>query len=227
MSLLTATQITAIATSVLAFFAVVTAVFAYLAFRGQSAEVTSLEQQAKSQAKLLKIQSDQLDAQHDQLYEQQKLNIKQTEVLGLQLQELQATLAERKREAEGQRRAQASKVFLWEEDLNRNPLLQPGMSEGRLPGETYTGIFAAAHVVNSSDQPIYNAELRWRRGSSSWGEPNPEPLSTIMPGKEVTRVRQFPRDTNMTVSGAVLTFRDAAGVTWLRRRDGELMEWDG
>jgi hypothetical protein len=48
-----------------------------------------------------------------------------------------------------------------------------------------------------------------------------------MPGKEMTRVRQFPRDTNMTVSGAVLGFRDAAGVEWLRHREGELVEREG
>jgi hypothetical protein len=83
-----------------------------------------------------------------------------------------------------------------------------------------------AHVVNSSDQPVYDAELRWRRGASSWGEPNPELLPTIMPGAEVTGCRKFPPDTNMAVSGAVLGFRDAAGVTWLRRQDGELMEWE-
>jgi hypothetical protein len=211
-SLLTATQITAIATAVLAFFAVVTAVFAYLAFRGQSAQVTTLQQQAKDQAKMLEVQS-------TQLHEQQKLNVKQTEVLELQVQELQETLAERKREAEGQRRVQASKVFLWEEHLDREPGWQ-----GWKDGEPV--VFAVAHVVNSSDQPVYDVELRWRRGASSWGEPNPQPLPTVMPGKEVTRGRKFPPDTNMAVSGAALWFRDAAGVAWLRRRDGELMEWE-
>ncbi len=46
MSLLVATQVTAVATGVLAFFAIVTAVFAYLAFREQSVEVGLLQRQA-------------------------------------------------------------------------------------------------------------------------------------------------------------------------------------
>ncbi len=47
MSLLAATQITAVATAGLALFAAVTAVFAFLAFRKQSAEVRLLQQQAE------------------------------------------------------------------------------------------------------------------------------------------------------------------------------------
>jgi hypothetical protein len=50
MPLLAATQITAIATAALAFLAAITAVFAYLAFRKQSAEVRLLQQQAKRDA---------------------------------------------------------------------------------------------------------------------------------------------------------------------------------
>ncbi len=86
------------------------------------------------------------------------------------------------------------------------------------------GPTVSAHVVNTSDQPLYDAELRWHRGSESHGEPNPEPLPTIMPGGDITRGRDFPPDTNMAVSGAVLRFRDAAGITWMRRPDGGLTE---
>jgi hypothetical protein len=50
MSLLVATQMTAIATAVLALFAIVTAVFAFLAFRKQSTEVTTLQGQARDQS---------------------------------------------------------------------------------------------------------------------------------------------------------------------------------
>jgi hypothetical protein len=78
--------------------------------------------------------------------------------------------------------------------------------------------------VNASDQPIYEAELYWRRGSSGHGEPNPEPLGTIMPGKDADCERDFPLDTNMDVSGAILRFRDAAGLKWIRRPDGGLVE---
>lgn len=45
MSLRLATQITAVATAVLALFAIISAVFAYLAFRKQSAEVAILRKQ--------------------------------------------------------------------------------------------------------------------------------------------------------------------------------------
>ncbi len=48
-----------------------------------------------------------------------------------------------------------------------------------------------ATVVNTSDQPIYDAELRWHVGSAGHGEPNPEPLGAIMPGAEVSRTRKF------------------------------------
>jgi hypothetical protein len=51
MSLIAATQITAVATSVLAFFAIVTAVFAILAFRKQSAEVGMLQEDWQREAR--------------------------------------------------------------------------------------------------------------------------------------------------------------------------------
>jgi hypothetical protein len=34
---------------------------------------------------------------------------------------------------------------------------------------------------------IFDAELRWHLGTASRGEANPEPLSVIMPGAEVSR----------------------------------------
>ena len=77
---------------------------------------------------------------------------------------------------------------------------------------------------NTSDQPIYDAEFYWRRGSASHGEPNPEHLGTIMPKVQAARDREFPDDSNMTVCGAILGFQDAAGVKWIRRPDGGLVE---
>jgi hypothetical protein len=50
MSLIAAAQITAVATAVLALFAIVTAVFAFLAFRKQSREVGLLQEQATREA---------------------------------------------------------------------------------------------------------------------------------------------------------------------------------
>ena len=49
-------------------------------------------------------------------------------------------------------------------------------------------------------------------------------LGILMPGEREEKSRDFPSDTNMAVSGAILRFRDAAGVRWIRRSDGGLVE---
>ena len=94
----------------------------------------------------------------------------------------------------------------------------------RPPGGPSAAPFVVARAVNSSDQPVYDVEFCWRRGSASHGEPNPEPLGILMPGEREEKSRDFPPDTNMAVSGAILRFRDAAGVRWIRRSDGGLVE---
>jgi hypothetical protein len=222
MSLLVATQITAAATAVLALFAIVTAVFAFLAFRKQSAEVATLERQAtdqqeltRQQGELLQVQAGQLDLQQQQLDEQRKVNEQQASVLELQAKELQESLDERKRDREQRHRAQASRVFISEEHEGYSAAYRRGAPEAS---------FVTAKVTNTSDQPIYNVALRWHRGSASHGDPNPEPVGTMMPGDSVARTQNFPPGTNMAVSGAVVRFHDASGVEWLRRPDGGLAE---
>ena len=124
MSLIFATQPTAIATAVLAVFAIVTAVFALLAFRAQSREVHAIERQVadqqevtKQQAELLQVQSGQLERQRQQLADQHtavedqiRANARQAEVLELQASELRASLEQRERAADEQRRMQAVTV---------------------------------------------------------------------------------------------------------------------
>lgn len=213
-------EITAIAIAVLAVFAIVTAFYARQAFRKQSQEVSVIERQVKDQqeltrqqAELLKIQSGQLELQRQQLDHQRQVNAGQAEVLKLQADDLRESLTARQRVAEEQRKAQASKVFIVEaEGLSRPPSGPPAVP------------FVVARAVNSSDQPIYEAEFYWRRGSASHGEPNPEPLGILMPGEREEKSRDFPSEANMAVSGAILRFRDAAGVTWIRRPDGGLVE---
>lgn len=233
MSLIFATQLTAVATAVLAIFAIVTAWYARRAFIKQSREVAAIERQvtdgqelAAQQAELLRVQSGQMELQREQLAAQAKANdiqatanasqaeayARQAEVLELQAAELRESLEERKRDAEARRSAQASLVFLTEASFAGRTASNP------------TPPRASATVVNTSSQPIYDAELLWRRGSASHGDPNPEPLGTILPGDGLDRARAFPPDTNMEVSGAVLRFRDAAGVRWIRRKDGYLGE---
>lgn len=87
------------------FAAVVTAIFAILAFRKQSQEVSTLERQAQDQRKLtrqqselLKIQSEQLDLQRKQAEEQRAVIARQSDILELQAQELKASIEQRERE---------------------------------------------------------------------------------------------------------------------------------
>jgi hypothetical protein len=84
MSLIFATQLTAVATAVLAVFAVLTAVFAGLAFRKQSQEV-------KDEQELLEVQSGQLEVQRRQLEEQREIN-------ELQIKDLRESLRAAERE---------------------------------------------------------------------------------------------------------------------------------
>lgn len=193
---------TAIGTVVLAVFAVVTAWYARKAFRKQSQEV-------HDQAKMLQLQSDQLE-------EQRKINARQTEVLELQAEELRESLGERKREAQERRRAQASRVFVEE---NRHPYNRDD-PDAIAPGPAWV----SATVLNGSRDPIYRAQLRWHQGSAPYGDPNPEPVGTVMAASEVSKRREFPRNANLDVCGAALEFRDAAGVRWLRSADGDLDE---
>jgi hypothetical protein len=92
MSQLVAVQVTTVATVVLAVGAIVTGVFAFLAFRAQR---------------------QQLQATLDD-------NARQAGVMALQADELRESLEERKRDREQRRKAQAARVLVWEE-ANETP----------------------------------------------------------------------------------------------------------
>jgi hypothetical protein len=200
MSEIFAEQLTALANVVLAVFAIVTAVLAGLAFLKQSREVSD-------QAEMLDLQRRQLDAQRED-------SVRQMEVLKLQAVDLRESLEERRREAGERRKEQAAHAFLTEERRHANP--------GTITG----GIaYIKITVTNNSGEPLYDARLRWHLGDgSSYGDPNPENLGTILPGCDVSKSRSFPLEANLEGCGAVLEFRDAAGVKWLRRPDGQLSE---
>jgi hypothetical protein len=87
MSLIAATQLTAVATLALAVFAIITAVVAALAFRKQSAELT----------------------------DQRAVNTEQTKVLRLQADELRASLSARETASLELRQQWASTVVVWPE----------------------------------------------------------------------------------------------------------------
>ena len=225
MSLLGATILTAAATLALAVFAFITAIFAWLAFRKQSQEVAAIERQVsdeqeltRQQAELLKVQTGQLEVLRAQLAEQRKAVAAQAEVLELQAVELRESLDERKREAEGMRSAQASRVFL---TLNLTPLDLRVMVTGQSPPVRLT-----AEIVNTSDQPAYAAQIFWPLGamlSYAWA-PNPERLGEVLPGKRTSTMREYPFDWNRDLSELAVRFTDAAGVRWLRRPEGYLGE---
>jgi hypothetical protein len=198
--------ITAAGTALLAIFAILTTIYAVRAFRKQSQEVTD--------------QTEMLNVQAEQLEEQRKVNEDQIKVLKLQAKELEESIDERKREREQRHRDQAFRVFITQERKRTAPLPYPEQPD--------VEPFVHATVVNTSDQPIYDAELRWHIGTAGHPEqPNPEPLGTVMPGedKAVTRMRTFPYGVDMNISGAVVRFTDANGVRWLRRPDGYLNEF--
>jgi cbb3-type cytochrome oxidase subunit 3 len=157
-------------------------------------------QEVRDQAEMLMVQS-------AQLAEQQKLGQKQTEVLELQASDRRESLDERKRESEQRRSAQASRAYLALENF----------------GAT-TGI----RVVNTSDQPIYDA---WVISESADGQHfMSKPVGTVMPGGDfrIDADKFFTGVDGFDPPGLALQFRDAAGIKWRRMgEDGTLTEESG
>jgi Phage integrase family len=133
---------------------------------------------------------------------------------GLQATELRESLEERKRESAERYRAQATRVFTgarWH------------------AGEGQPDYFSL-RVVNVSDFPAYDAQVWYSVEPSS-----PLDLGTVLPGEstDVERGSGWSgfRSAQEAIQIAVLTFRDAAGVRWLRMPDGtavlrDATHWD-
>jgi hypothetical protein len=218
MSLLAASQITAIATAVLAVFAIVTAVFAVAAFVKQREEVRTLQQEGEHQGRLLEVQAGQLEVQREQLAGQREASQRQAEVAELQAQELRESLEERKRQAAQQRSAQASRVFIL---LNvHEPMTLPWRASeereeasGERPRWEVT-----ANVSNNSELAIYDVLISWLLGTVPLSL---DPVHQILPsGTGGTTTRPVPPSMEPEKLSAVAYFRDAAGITWLTRPDG-------
>jgi hypothetical protein len=205
---LAAAWFTAAATLLLAGLAVVTAIFAIKAFGKQAQEV-------RDQAGMLEVQSGQLETMRGQLAEMQKVSQSQLEVLSLQADELRESLVERERETSERHRAQAARVFI---NVERSAAHK--VPDGVIGFDTPPSVEATVH--NTSEQPVYDVELDWHRGTAREGDP--EPLGVIMPGQTDMGHRDFPEGTIIEHCGAVVRFTDAAGVRWLRRPDGGLIE---
>lgn len=182
MSEILAEQLTAMATVVLAVFAIVTAVLAGLAFLKQSREVRAVERQvadgqevAQQQAGLLRVQTGQLEVLTAQLEDQRKASTAQAEVLGLQAAELRESLKERDRSADDRKRRQATGVVAW-------------IEKSRDSGDLFAGW--GARIRNATDLPIFNVRVFFhlisRQDGSDWvpvsiGGPPPDETAPVVP----------------------------------------------
>ncbi len=177
--------VTAVGTFGLLVGAVFTAVFAVQAFREQSREVRLLE---------------------DQVNDQRALALKQVEVLGLQADEIRASL-------EIRRRDQAARVFTWVEVTSH-----------------VRGQFRV-HVTNSSDRPVYGLTFLLGYGDDSEAEyfSKPEAVKHVMPHE--TTVFEPDEGEHSILWGtswepgevwSAVHFRDASGETWQVNSRGQM-----
>jgi hypothetical protein len=195
MSLIAATQVTAVATAVLAVFAIVTAVFAFLAFRKQSTEVTTLQRQFDDQRK----------------------------VNDLQARELQESLAERRREAEERRRAQAARVYVIINVFPRNKA-HPGNEyvAGRSARQPAIGVI----VHNASDRPVYDVRIHYLTLPDCVQAGTEDSLGTLGPQDRTAPVQRDVPNGPVEQFIAIAYFRDAAGLRWTVTPNGLLASVD-
>jgi hypothetical protein len=196
-------EITAIATAVLAVFAIVTAFYAIRAFRKQSQEVSD-------QAAMLRVQS-------ERLAEQRSLNAEQVKVLALQSAELRESLDERKREAEKQRRSQAVRVTAWFADDRHGTWGARVCNDSDLP------------VIDVRTFFNYIAE----KGPGGDWEPQPrvgpiEKIRVLPPRTDrfieiPEQVRSQMNEVSDSIYSVSIEFIDAAGNHWERDPRGALV----
>ena len=111
-----------------------------------------------------------------------------------------------RRDTEDRRRAQASRIFI------------------SVPSADARGVLVQPSVKNASDFPIYEAKF-WYIGPGHLSLLLPDRedyLGTILPGDEPHGWRDFP--SNEGLRHAIITFRDANNVYWIRMPGGVLEE---
>ena len=154
-----------------------------------------------------------LGQQSRQLRDQQMIHAKLAELLPLLAEELRDSLRERKR-------AQAAQVFI---EVDRIPSARGTGSGHDEPDPPWR---LRAKVRNTSRQPIHDLHVIWQRGMVRMGKP--DRAARLMPGDDATFERLGPQATGAPVDpailGALLAFRDAAGVRWAVREDGTLTD---
>jgi hypothetical protein len=109
-------------------------------------------------------------------------------------------------------------VFVHEERLDADPRVGQASRAARGQQSQRTVV---AHVMNTSEQHIYNVTISWHLGTEPKGR---RPLMPLMPGNEDKDIQPVPAGAPPDKFGAVAFFRDAAGVTWRTRPDGQLDE---
>jgi len=77
-------------------------------------------------------------------------------------------------------------------------------------------------VVNTSDLPVYDLVIGWRKGAAVWDKATS--FDVLQPKDETTVTRELPGDLPSSLFDAVVRFRDAAGVHWSLRPDGQVTE---
>jgi hypothetical protein len=223
MSAIFATQLTAIATTVLAVFTIATATVAGLAFKKQADAARDSRRLIQQQAGMLQIQQEQLEVHRQQFEDQHEANVTQGGVLDLQAEEIRASLEQRMRDAEAQRRSQAARVTAW---LARSA-----------PGEPWE-----ARIRNDSDLPIFDVRTFFHKihkvesvsGGGDWepvgqGGVPPEEHVCVFPPK-TDRSLKVPGAVREMFSGEItdrtcvvsIEFTDAAGGHWERDARGAL-----
>jgi hypothetical protein len=155
-----------------------------------------------------------LGQQSRQLGDQQAVHAKLAELLPLQAEELRDSLLQR-------RRAQAAQVFI---EVDRIPPAVAGGSGQDEPDPPPWRLRARVH--NTSRQPIHDLHVIWQRGMVRMGKP--DRAGRLMPGDAATFERLGPEaagdPVDPAILGALLAFRDAAGVRWAVREDGTLTD---
>ena len=129
---------------------------------------------------------------------------------GDQAKELAILAKQNESDIAERRRAQAVQVF--------TGAPQPAGSAEQ--GGPITG--TVPYARNASDLPVYDAQF-WYPDYS--GLSGPDHLGMILPGKKhYSRSGRIYSSRDLAISLIILTFRDAAGVPWIRMPDGALRE---
>jgi hypothetical protein len=154
-----------------------------------------------------------------------------------QFKEVRQLQKENTREAYERRRAQASRVFIWQEVVEEASQRQQSSNWARNAKKAKIAKVDLAsgsrqvrliiHVRNTSEQPVYELVIMSTNGSTSWtGKIEKDELLPGAADMEHARWARVPSHgpPGRDLYDAKVEFRDSAGVRWLRRLDGELTD---